>query len=75
MRTVAALVAMQMGATRAMLPRVPGAGRFLGARRVSTQGMSMSAYDFSARDLDTDAEVSLDKYKGKVSLIVNVASK
>lgn len=35
----------------------------------------MSAYDFTARDLDTDEEVPLSKYRGCVSLIVNVASK
>lgn len=32
-------------------------------------------YDFVARDLDTDREVALSTFKGKVCLIVNVASK
>ncbi|QDF28474.1 glutathione peroxidase [Halarcobacter anaerophilus] len=35
---------------------------------------SMSIYDFSVKDIDGN-EVSLSKYKGKVLLIVNVASK
>lgn len=34
-----------------------------------------SRYDYTVRDLDTNKEVALSKYRGKVSLIVNVASK
>ena len=48
------------------------------ARRIATAnvvGPQMSAYDFSARDLKTNDVVELSKYKGKVSLVVNVASK
>jgi len=33
------------------------------------------AYGFSVRDLESNNEVDLSKYKGSVSLIVNVASK
>jgi len=33
------------------------------------------AYGFSVRDLDSNEQVDLSKYKGSVSLIVNVASK
>jgi len=33
-----------------------------------------SIYEFSAKDIDGN-EVSLDKYKGNVCLILNVASK
>uniref|UniRef100_A0A8C9RC41 phospholipid-hydroperoxide glutathione peroxidase n=1 Tax=Scleropages formosus TaxID=113540 RepID=A0A8C9RC41_SCLFO len=33
-----------------------------------------SIYDFSAKDID-GKEVSLEKYRGKVCIIVNVASK
>jgi glutathione peroxidase len=36
--------------------------------------VSMTIYDFSARDMD-DEEKSLKDYKGKVLLIVNTASK
>ena len=49
------------------------------ARRIANAnvvGPQMSgAYDFSARDLKTNDVVELSKYKGKVSLVVNVASK
>ena len=48
------------------------------ARRIATAnvvGPQMSAYDFSARDLKTNDVVELSKYKGKVSLVVNVDSK
>jgi glutathione peroxidase len=37
-------------------------------------GTSMSIYDIEAKDIDGNI-VKLDKYKGKVMLIVNVASK
>jgi len=37
-------------------------------------GETMSIYDFSVKDIDGH-EVKLDKYKGRVMLIVNVASK
>lgn len=33
------------------------------------------AYDFSAKDLKTNANVDLKQYEGQVSLVVNVASK
>ena len=34
-----------------------------------------SLYEFSAKDLDTAAEVDLERYRGDVCLVVNVASK
>jgi len=47
---------------------------FRGAR-----GLSMSAadgaYGFTVSDLDSNAPVDLAKFKGSVSLVVNVASK
>jgi len=33
-----------------------------------------SIYDFTAKTIDGD-EISLDKYRGKVAIVVNVASK
>ncbi len=39
-----------------------------------TKGSAMSIYDFNVKDIDGN-EVSMSKYKGKVLLIVNVASK
>lgn len=68
------VLAAQMGAVRAFSSQVPLTARILG-RHSSSHAVKMSAYDFNARDLDTDQDVSLSKYKGKVSLIVNVASK
>lgn len=38
------------------------------------KGNNMNIYDFKVKDID-GKEVSLEKYKGKVLLIVNVASK
>jgi len=43
-------------------------------RRMSTLSMK-GAYDYSARDLDSEAVVSMSKYASKVSLVVNVASR
>ena len=49
-------------------------------RHVSTAsvvgaGHSMSAYDYNARGLRTGNTVDLKEFEGKVSLVVNVASK
>ena len=35
----------------------------------------MSAYDFVAKELVTGRDVPLSEFKGKVSLVVNVASR
>ena len=43
--------------------------------RMRGGSVAMSAYDFSARDLKTGQVTELSQYEGKVSLIVNVASK
>lgn len=48
------------------------ASRGLAGPRMAVQG---GAYSFSANDLDTNKAVDLSKYKGSVSLVVNVASK
>ena len=48
------------------------------ARRIAISNVApqmSGAYDFSARDLKTNDVVELSKYQGKVSLVVNVASK
>jgi len=39
----------------------------------SADGAATTIYDFKAKDLDGN-EVSLDKYKGKTTLVVNVAT-
>eukprot|EP00965_Chrysotila_dentata_P015213 503020-Pleurochrysis_carterae.AAC.2 len=39
------------------------------------KGAASGLYALSAHDLDSNAPVNLDKYNGKVSLVVNVASK
>lgn len=36
---------------------------------------SPRSYDFTVKDLDSNKDVALSAYRGKVSLIVNVASK
>lgn len=57
----------------------PGLGAVVLARKIMATADeswkdASSIYDFSAVDIDGN-EVSLDKYKGHVALIVNVASK
>ena len=42
---------------------------------LSAVGTRISAYDFSARDLQSGKTVDLGTYRQKVSLVVNVASK
>ena len=41
---------------------------------VQTRAMAGSFYDLSAKDIDGN-DVSFDKFKGKVVLVTNVASK
>jgi glutathione peroxidase len=59
-----------LGVPRAAPKEMLPAWRRWGAR----QGIQMSIYDFTAR-LGTGQEQSLSQYRGKVLLIVNVASK
>ena len=45
------------------------------ATTATVSGLSMSAYDYNAKDLRSGKNVELKEFEGKVSLIVNVASK
>jgi len=50
------------------------AGALLPVRRFSAQAQERTAYDFSVRRVD-GSSLSLDEHRGKVLVIVNVASK
>ena len=60
-------------ATGALLHGSATAPRSMSHR--STAVAMSGAYDFSARDLRSGEVVDLARYQGKVSLVVNVASK
>ena len=63
-------------AASASLLSARAAPKTLGANVASRAFVAMSsAYDYSARDLRTGGVVELSQYEGKVSLVVNVASK
>ena len=64
------MLAAALLATGALLHGTP-------ARRAACHASPVmsGAYDYSCRDLRTGAVQPLDAYEGKVSLIVNVASK
>jgi glutathione peroxidase len=69
-----ALVAALLS-TGALLSGSHSAARFSCRRAPSPTASAAGAYGFSARDLRSGDVVDLAKYEGKVSLIVNVASK
>jgi len=50
-----------------------GIGKIFTGSPVKDDGSSF--YDFSAKNLEGTEEISFSKYKGKVLLVVNVASK
>jgi hypothetical protein len=61
-------------------PHLPRATLASARPRLTREGVRASRprarrYDFTVRDLDNNKEVALSQYRGKVSLIVNVASK
>ena len=67
------MLAAAVFATGALLH---GSAASRGAVRGATTAVRMSGvYDFSARDLRTGNVQELSEYEGKVSLVVNVASK
>ena len=62
-------------ATAAFAPRAPLALARSNSHSARAAVQLSGAYDFSAKDLESNKLVELSQYEGQVSLVVNVASK